>query len=109
MHKIYEEGEEEAILLADVSNAFNSVNRKTFPHNIGIICPPLSEFVQNCYNLPSSLFIIGGGETQSTEGTTQGDPTAVAIYVIAIIPLVLMLVDITYHDDSSTKNSCLHR
>ena len=30
MHKIYEEDESEAILLVDVSNTFNSVNRKMF-------------------------------------------------------------------------------
>ena len=70
MHKIYEEDESEAILLVDASNAFNSVNRKTFLHNIGIICPPLAKFVRNCYNVPSQLFIIGGGEIQPTEGTT---------------------------------------
>ena len=62
MHKIYEEDESEAILLADASNAFNSVNRKTFLHNIGIICPLLAKFVGNCYNLPSQFFIIGGGK-----------------------------------------------
>ena len=105
MHKIYEEDELEAILLVDASNAFNSVNRKTFLHNIGIICPPLAKFVRNCYNLPSQLFIIGGGETQSTEGTTQGNPTAMAIYTIAIIPLIPMIVNITHQDDSSTKTA----
>ena len=45
MHKIYEEDASEAILLVDASNAFNSVNRKTFLHNIGIICPPPAKFV----------------------------------------------------------------
>ena len=99
MHKIYEEDESEAILLVDASNAFSSVNRKIFLHNIGIICLPLAKFVRNCYNLPSRLFIIGGGKIRSTEGTFQGDPTPMAIYTIAIIPLILMLVDITHHDD----------
>ena len=86
-------------------NAFNSVNRKTFLHNIGSICPPLAKFVRNCYNVRSRLFIIGGGKIQSTEGTTQGDPTAMEIYAITIIPLILMTVDITHQDDSSMKTS----
>ena len=47
--------------------------------------------------------MIGGGEIQYTEGTTQGSPTAKAIYAIAITPLILMIVDITRQDDSSTK------
>ena len=106
MHKIYEEDESEAILLVDASTAFNSVNRKTFLHNIGIICPPLAKFVRNCYNLSSRCFIIGGGEIKSTEGSTQGDSTAMAAYAaIATIPLILMIADITYQGDSSTKTA----
>ena len=105
MRKIYEEDESEAILLVDASNAFNSVNRKTFQHNIGIICPPLAKFVQNCCNLPSRLFIIGGGEIRFTEGITQGNPTAMGVYAIGIIPLILMIVNITHQDDSSTKTA----
>ena len=105
MHKIYEEDESEAILLVDASNAFNSMNKKAFLRNIGIICPPLAKFVRNCYSLLSRLFIIGRGEIQSTEGTAQGDPTAMAIYGIAIIPLILMIVDIKHQDDSSTKTA----
>ena len=102
MHKIYEEDESEAILLVD---AFNSVNRKTFLHNIGIICQPLAKLVRNCYNLRSRLFLIGGGKIHYTEGTPQVDPTPIAVYVIAIIPLILMIVDITHQDDSSTKTA----
>ena len=105
MHKIYEEEESEAILLVDASNAFNSVNRKTFLHNIRIICPPIARYSRNCYNLPCRLFIIGGGEIQFTEGTTQRSPTAVTVYAIAIIPLILMIVNITHQDDSSTKTA----
>ena len=57
------------------------------------------------YNLPTGLFIIGGREIRSTEGKTQGDPTAKAIYAIAITTLILMIVDITHQDDSSTKTA----
>ena len=68
MSKMYKEEHTEAIFLVDAANAFNSVNRKVFLHN-----------VQNCYTLPSRLSIIGGTEIQSSEGTTQGDPVAMPI------------------------------
>ena len=41
------------------------------------------------------LFIIGGGKTQSIEGTTQGDLAAMEIYAIATVPMILMLVEIS--------------
>ena len=83
----------QAVLLVDAANAFNCVNRQVFLHNICIICPPIATYVRNCYTLPSRLFIIGGSEIPS-EGTTQGDPTAMSIYALAIIPLVLMIMEI---------------
>ena len=85
--------ESETVLLIDASNAFNAVNRKLFFHNVGVIYPEIAVFVRNCYSLLSRLFIIGRSELKSCEGTTQGDPAAMAIYAIAIIPLLLMLVD----------------
>ena len=41
------------------------------------------------------LFIIGGGKTQSIEGTTQGDLAAMEIYAVATVPMILMLVEIS--------------
>ena len=105
MHSIFEEESSEAVLLVDASNAFNSVNREAFLHNVSIICPPISTYVQNCYSVHSRLFIIGGGEIKSTEGTTQGDPIAMAVYAIATIPLILMIVEITCHADNTTKTA----
>ena len=93
MSQIFNEEDSEAVLLIDASNAFNAVNRKLFLHNVSVICPEIAVFVRNCYSLPSRLFIIGRSELKSCEGTTQGDPAAMAIYAIAIIPLLLMLVD----------------
>ena len=58
-----------------------------------MICPEIAVFVRNCYFLSSRLFIIGGSELKSCEGTIQGDHAAMATYPIAIIPLLLMLVD----------------
>ena len=103
MHEIYEDQLSEAVLLVDALNAFNSINRNAFLHNITIICPPLARYVRNCYHTNIRLFIIGGGEIQSMEGTTQGDPTAIALYAIAIISLVLVLVAQANQVDNITK------
>ena len=93
MSQIFNEEDSKAVLLIDASNVFNAVNRKLFLHNVSVICPEIAVFVRNCYALPSRLFIIGGSELKSCEGTTQGDPAAMAIYAIATIPLLLMLID----------------
>jgi len=37
-----------------------------------LICPKISTFVSNCYTSPARLFVIGGFEISSKEGTTQG-------------------------------------
>jgi hypothetical protein len=116
MRELYSEDSTEAVLLVDASNAFNSVNRQTFLHNINIICPVLAKFVRNCYSHNARLFIVGGGEIRSNEGTTQGDPAAMAIYAIAIIPLILMLVDMSknrsktvgYADDIAAAGKLNH-
>ena len=93
MHQIFDESSTEAVILIDASNAFNSVNREVFLHNIAIVCPAITTYVRNCYSLPSRLFVIGGQELKSSEGTTQGDPIAMAVYAIAIIPLILMIIE----------------
>ena len=43
-------------------------------NNIRYICPPLATYIRNCYIAPSRLFVTGGKEIKSSEGTTQGDP-----------------------------------
>ena len=51
------------------------------------LCPPLSKILTNTYRDDIDLFI--NGETiYSQEGTTQGDPLAMAMYAIAITPLI---------------------
>lgn len=76
MHDIFKNSETEAVLLVDADNAFNSINREALLHNIEYLCPSISTFVYNCYVVPARLFVIGGRELKSQEGTTQGDPTA---------------------------------
>ena len=60
-------------------------------HNIRYLCPPLATYVRNCYKIPSRLFIAGGAEISSAEGTTQGDPSAMPAYAIGILPLLTLL------------------
>ena len=91
-------------MLIDASNAFDSVNRNVFLHNVAVVYPAVSIYVKNCYINPSRLFIIGGHELTSSEGTTQGDPIAMAIYAIAVITLMLMVLEITNKlPDKKTK------
>ena len=89
----------------DALNGFNTINRNVFLHNITIICPPLAWFVKNCYYANTRLFIIGGGEIQPMEKITQGDSTAMEIYAITIIPLILMLVAEANQVDNTTKTA----
>lgn len=110
MNQIFKEEDTEAVLLIDASNAFNSVNRKAFLHSIAIICPSIATYVKNCYSKCSRLFIIGGYALKSSEGTTQGDPIAMAVYAIAVIPLMLMVLEVTNKlPDKKNENDSLCR
>ena len=91
MREIYAEESTDAVLFVDASNAFNSMNRQALLHNIQYLCPAMSTYLRNCYNTPSRLFIAGGTELTSAEGTTQGDPLAMPGYGIGILPLLIIL------------------
>ena len=67
--------------------------------------PAIAVYVKNCYSLHSWCFTIGGNEIRSCEGTTQGDHIAIAVYAITIIPMILMIADITSKIDDSTKTA----
>ena len=88
IEKIFKEESTEADLLVDAENAFNSINRKVFLHNIFILCSTIPTFVTNCYASPARLFVIGSSEIKSNEGTTQGETVAIAIFALGIIPLI---------------------
>ena len=68
MHTLYEERSGEAVLLVDASNTFNSVNRNEFLHNIEIICPPITLYLEKCYSLSTQLCNISGGKPSHWRG-----------------------------------------
>ena len=105
MHTIFQEEETHGIIQVDANNAFNTINRNVFMHNIKIICPEIAIFVQNCYQEPARLFVVGGIEIKSLEGTTQGDPTAMPVYAVAIIPLMLEAAEPTCERESKARQS----
>ena len=90
MCQVYESPETESVILVDASNAFNSLNREAARRNIQQLCPPLSRIIINTYREDPQLF-IDGSTVYSKEGTTQGDPLAMAMYAIAITPLIRLL------------------
>ena len=86
----YSETSADAILLLDAENAFNSLNRKLALKNIENTSTSLLAANKNSYSNPSILF-VNKKTIYSQEGTTQGDPLAMAMYDLAIIPLIKLL------------------
>ena len=74
--------------LVNATNAFNCVNRQAALHNISKICPSFSTILQNTYCTLVRLFVVGEGEISCTEGTMQGDPLAMGMYALALVPLI---------------------
>ncbi len=76
MQSIFKEENSDGVLLIDAANAFHSLNRQVALHNIQVLCPRASIIFIKTYRNSTRLFISGGGEMLSQEGTTQGDPLA---------------------------------
>ena len=80
----------EAIVLVDASNAFNSLNRKLALLNIHQPYPSIAIILTNCYCSEISLF-IDRDIIFPSEGTTQGDPLAMVMYALGVLPLIRKL------------------
>ena len=107
--------EVEGVLLVDATNAFNAMNRTAALHNVPLVCPALGQVFKNTYSSPCRLFVSGGGEIRSQEGTCQGDPLAMAIYAVAMMPLIDKLseccpdvVQLWYADDDAGGGQLLN-
>ena len=79
MRQVFESSETEAIILVDVTNTFNSLNRQAALRNIRYLCPPLSKILINTYREDVRLFIDGEtlptvtGRHHSRGSTCYGD------------------------------------
>ena len=82
MSEFFSEDGSHGILLIDASNAFSQMNRSVAMHNIQTTCEEISLNLINTYRNPSRLFVCGGGEILSQEGTTQGDLLAKPWYSV---------------------------
>jgi hypothetical protein len=82
MSHVFDDEETDGIILTDATNAFNQMNRAVAMHNLQITCNKLSMYIINTYRGPSRLFICGGGEILSQEGTTKGDPLTMPWYSV---------------------------
>ena len=105
MQSIFAEDGTHGIIQVDANNAFNTINRRVFMHNIEIICPEIATFVINCYQEPARLFVVGGIEIQSLEGTTQGDPCPMPVYAEGIIPLMLAAAEPKKKGEAKARQS----
>ena len=107
MNEVFNNPDMEATLLIDAENAFNSINMQTALANINIICPSIYRVLYDTYQAPIQMFINGGGEIMSCEGTTQGDPLAMAMYALAVTPSIKMLCskcpDVTEDDATGAQ------
>ena len=94
------------VLLVDATNGFNSLNRQLTLCNIQHICQTLANILINTCREPTGLFVDGQG-LWLVEVTTQGDPLAMPLYVLATIPLIDQLSSVQnvthvwYADDAS--------
>ena len=71
MQKTFDDLKTESILLVETENACNNIIRKVLLHNAEYVRPELASLICKCFIISARLFIIGGQEIRSREGTTQ--------------------------------------
>ena len=111
MEHLFAGEDTEAMLLVDATNAFNQLNRQVTLLNTDKICPAMAHVLINTYRCCSHLY-VDGQCLLSEEGTTQGDPLAMAMYAIGTLPLIRKLDGIakqTWFADDSAAASSLKR
>ena len=74
----------------DAVNAFNTLNCQLALVNISTLYPAFSCILNNTYCNDAKLF-LGGEAILSQKGTTHGDPVAMAMYTLALVPIIIQL------------------
>ena len=102
---------EKFLLQVDLSNAFNSLHRRTMLKAVDRAAPALSAFCHYLYDTPTPL-LCGTAVLSSCEGTQQGDPLGPALFCLAIHPVLKELQNAAaidwqgwYMDDGSIIGS----
>ena len=95
-------------MLVDATNAFNSLNCQATLRNIQDLCPSFSTILINTYRVDVVLY-IEGSTLLLEEGTTQGDPLAMLMYALGVLPLIDCifgdLMQVWYADDATACGS----
>ena len=114
MTDIFNSPDTDGVLMTDAANAFNNLNRSAYSRNVRHLCPLLAMVAINLHRSPSRLF-VGGESISTSEGMTQGNPLAMPLYAIGILPLIQATDtdgarQLLYADDSSADVwlRCLH-
>eukprot|EP00978_Attheya_sp_CCMP212_P030440 scaffold111966_cov57-Attheya_sp.AAC.1 len=91
----HEEEDEWGFLLVDATNAFNEGNHMMILWTVRHEWPSGARFTFNCYGHWGTLMVRSQNGTAlfifSIEGTTQGDPLAMFIYGMGLLPLIRRL------------------
>ena len=109
---------EEVLLLVDAANGFNNLSRYGMLWTVKHRCSKMARFSFNCYRHEIRLICRRPGEDAvillSKEGVTQGDPLAMALYGIALLPLAEILREANtevlqpwYADDAAMQGRAL--
>ena len=110
----FEHDDSEAKLLIAANNVFNSLIRSLALQNIELICTSIVTALRNSYDSHSNPYVKGKIRL-SQEKTSQGNPLAMSMYGLALLPLMRILEDteITqkwYADDGTVgKLDALYR